>query len=168
MKVRGRSKWLADIINDRGYTNGAEVGSALGWTTEHVLHNCKKLNQYIVADDWRAVTEGRPGPFSVNNMKEEFMERIGTHPKLKILEGTSWEVAETVKNKSLDFVFIDASHDYESVLKDLKAWAPKIRPGGMLCGHDAHWDGVVEALSETYPRYELAGVDNTWFTFIKL
>ena len=166
--IRGRSKWLAEIINDRNYVNGVEVGSALGWTTEHILKTCKKLKQYTVADDWRAVSEGNVGPFSVSNMKDQFMDRIGNHPKLKILEGVSWEQAEKVQDGSLDFVFIDASHDYESVIKDLKAWAPKVRPGGMLCGHDAHWDGVKQALKELYPDYDLAGVDNVWYSFIKL
>lgn len=36
----------------------------------------------------------------------------------------------------LDWVYIDALHDYESCLADMRAWAPLIRPGGALCGHD--------------------------------
>ena len=168
MKVRGRSKWLADMINTRGYLTGAEIGSALGWTTEYIIKTCKNLKQYFVADDWRPVTETDRGPFIVKNMKDQFMLRIGKHPKLQILEGISWEQADKIQDGSLDFVFIDASHDYESVIKDLKAWAPKVKPGGMLCGHDAHWDGVKDALKELYPTYDLAGVDNVWYTFIKL
>lgn len=168
MNPRGRSKWLSDLINNRKYVNGVEVGSALGWTAEYVIRTCKSLQEYIVVDDWRPVTEGKLGSFIIDNMKEHFMERIGTHPKLKILEGVSWEQAEKVPNDSLDFCFIDASHDYESVLKDLKAWAPKVRPGGILCGHDINWEGVETALKELHPDYELAGVDNVWFIFIKL
>lgn len=36
----------------------------------------------------------------------------------------------------LDFVFIDAEHTNSAVREDLGAWLPKIRPGGVLCGHD--------------------------------
>lgn len=168
MIVRGRGVWLVDIINDRNYVNGAEVGAALGWTTEYILKKCRKIEQYFVADDWRPVTEVTAGPFTVDNMKEQFMKRIGHHHKLKILEGISWEQADKVPNLSLDFCFIDASHDYESVIKDLNAWGPKVRKGGMLCGHDVHWPGVIEALKELYPDYEKAGVDNVWYYLIKL
>jgi hypothetical protein len=37
---------------------------------------------------------------------------------------------------ALDWVYVDALHDYASCIADLTAWAPLIRPGGALCGHD--------------------------------
>ena len=41
----------------------------------------------------------------------------------------------------MDFVYIDARHDYESVLEDLDAWCPKMKPGGIIAGHD-YVDGM--------------------------
>lgn len=35
-----------------------------------------------------------------------------------------------------DFVYLDADHRYEHVLADCRAWWPKVRSGGVLCGHD--------------------------------
>ncbi len=40
------------------------------------------------------------------------------------------------RNPQIDFVYVDALHDYQSVTDDLNAWAPLIRSGGALCGHD--------------------------------
>jgi hypothetical protein len=42
----------------------------------------------------------------------------------------------------MDFVYIDARHDYESVKEDLHAWFDKVRPGGILAGHD-YADGIL-------------------------
>ncbi len=36
----------------------------------------------------------------------------------------------------LDLVFLDSDHRYESVKKDISSWLPKLRNGGILCGHD--------------------------------
>lgn len=60
----------------------------------------------------------------------------------------SLEASKFYSDRSLDFVFIDASHDYANVVADIEAWYPKVRIGGMLSGDDfcpGHWDGVVRA-----------------------
>ena len=46
------------------------------------------------------------------------------------------EAASLFENGSLDFVFLDADHSFESVWQDLRVWYPKIRIGGILAGHD--------------------------------
>jgi hypothetical protein len=49
---------------------------------------------------------------------------------------TSVEAATKIPDHSLDFVYIDARHDYESVKEDVEAWCSKVRPGGIMAGHD--------------------------------
>lgn len=41
----------------------------------------------------------------------------------------------------LNFVYIDAEHTEEAVAQDIAAWWPKIKVGGVLCGHDYRMDG---------------------------
>lgn len=57
-----------------------------------------------------------------------------------------------IEDGSVDFLFIDASHDYQSVRRDLRLWTPKVRPGGIAAGHDYHpdWPGVVQAVDEFF------------------
>jgi hypothetical protein len=159
--MRGRSIWLAEQINMNGYLIGAEIGAAIGLTTNHVLNNCSGLENYIVVDDWRCVPGS--GIFDSPNMKQTFLKSCRKDPRLRIIEGISWEMSSTIEDRSLDFVFIDASHDYNSVKKDLQAWMPKVRLGGLLSGHDEHWEGVRKALNEFVPDYTRTGIDNTWF-----
>lgn len=161
MNVKKRYHWLADVINDHQFTIGAEIGAATGVTTGYLLSNCRTLKSLIIVDDWRPIPGS--GQWEDDNMEAVFRKKFVGEERIKILKGLSWEMAEYVQNESLDFVFIDASHDYESVVKDLKAWIPKVHRAGLLTGHDLHFKGVPKALKETIPDYVVAGIDNCWF-----
>jgi hypothetical protein len=49
---------------------------------------------------------------------------------------TSDEAAREIPDGTLDFVYLDARHDYESVKEDIALWYPKVKAGGVLAGHD--------------------------------
>jgi predicted O-methyltransferase YrrM len=62
------------------------------------------------------------------------------------------------KDDSLDFAFIDADHSYAAVSRDIDAWLPKVRKGGIIAGHDyCNWPGfgVIEAVTERFDRVEV-------------
>lgn len=54
----------------------------------------------------------------------------------EIIRDFSVNAAKRFENNTLDFVYIDARHDYRSARSDLDAWYPKVRPGGIIAGHD--------------------------------
>ncbi len=59
---------------------------------------------------------------------------------------------------SIDWVHLDARHDYGSVKADIDAWLPKVRAGGWLSGDDfdeVKWPEVVTAVRERLPGAEL-------------
>jgi len=74
----------------------------------------------------------------INNMKP-----LEGHYNLITTE--SPRCAEMYKDKSIDFVFIDGDHSYDAVIKDIKAWLPKIKTGGILSGHDYEIPSVKKA-----------------------
>lgn len=53
-----------------------------------------------------------------------------------LLVAESQCAAQLVLDASLDFVFIDADHIYECIARDVSIWAPKVRSGGVISGHD--------------------------------
>ena len=54
----------------------------------------------------------------------------------------SHEASSVFKDGFFDLVYIDADHSESEVIRDLNAWIPKVKDGGMICGHD--WDRVSE------------------------
>ena len=66
---------------------------------------------------------------------------------VELVVGESTEVAEEFND--IDFLFVDADHEYESVKKDIKAWLPKVKVGGKILFHDYEsWPGVTKAVNE--------------------
>lgn len=66
--------------------------------------------------------------------------------------GLSVDVATRFPDEIFDFIFIDADHTYESVSEDLRAWFPKLTPGGIIAGHDwsNEFPGVEKAVREFF------------------
>lgn len=56
--------------------------------------------------------------------------------KVTWLRGKTWEMAPQVPDKSLGLLYLDGDHSYAAVMKDLKAWFPKVAAGGVIAGHD--------------------------------
>jgi hypothetical protein len=66
----------------------------------------------------------------------------------------SVEASKLYADESLDFVFIDAGHEYENVYADIKSWLPKVKPGGWIGGHDYPWnEGIRRACRELVPGH---------------
>jgi len=71
------------------------------------------------------------------NLVATFLQN--TWPVLDVIRPihlSSVEASKLYKDESLDFVFIDAAHDYDNVKLDLESWFPKIKQSGVIAGHD--------------------------------
>lgn len=75
----------------------------------------------------------------------------------------SIQASKMYKDRSLDFVFIDGSHEYEDVKEDIYHWYPKIKKGGIIAGHDyTTYAGVKEAVDEFFNLEEIKVVKSYW------
>ena len=69
----------------------------------------------------------------------------------------------------IDYLFIDGDHCYKQVVKDLKNYAPKVKAGGIVAGHDyIKQMGVAQAVQEYFKGKEIHyGDDDTWWVEIE-
>lgn len=93
----------------------------------------------------------------------ENLKRDGVRDFVKDIKKNSWDASNDFEDESVDFIFIDADHKYESVVKDIQSWLPKLKKGGMMSGHDFTQPtaGVKKAVEELLPDFKL-GTDNIW------
>lgn len=97
---------------------------------------------------------------SIRAQFEANIARCGVASMIKIIECDSALAAGQLADASLDFCFVDAAHDYESVHRDITAWLPKMKPGAILAGHDICWPDVRRAVGELCPKFKV--IDNVW------
>ena len=83
------------------------------------------------------------------------------------LRMSSKEAATKFEDSSLDFVFVDASHQYEDVCEDIDIWIPKVKSGGFLAGHDYQqsFPGVIKAVNEKINGFYVS--ESCWIHQVK-
>lgn len=69
--------------------------------------------------------------------------------RCQVMRATSEQAAPTFKDSSLDFCYLDAAHDFDSISADIKLWAPKMKPNSVFAGHD-YLSGPVHGGSQVY------------------
>lgn len=154
-----RKSVLADLIRRNGWTRGAELGVWEGALFDYLLCAFPDLHLTGV-DRWLAI--GTYAGKDMASAEAKVRKFLKAHPgRSQILKEDTVLASLDIPDGSLDFVFIDASHDTESVRADITAWRPKVRSGGALTGHDANWLSVQAALNEQLPGWQLLG-GNVW------
>lgn len=127
----------------------AEVGVFRGDYSKTIIH--ANPSSLVLVDPWKH-QESYPDGDLANIDDVEFeklyveVKRLES-PTVAVMRMSSRDAAASTEDESLNFVYIDARHDKESVLDDILAWWPKIAPGGWLCGHDCagRWGVEVQA-----------------------
>ena len=134
-KGRSASYMAVEIFNSRKNIKFDCVDTWCG-SVEHLDPNSYHFQQELINDkDW---------------LYYQFLQN--TRPvcdTITPIRMTSLDAVSLYENRSLDFIFIDASHEYEDVKKDIIGWYPKLKLGGIIAGHDyTSYDGVKQAVDE--------------------
>jgi hypothetical protein len=121
---------------------------------------------YRDSGDWHA-HQSEEEQTAHETVAREVTEFAGT--RREIMKMDSIDAAKHVLDHSLDFVFIDADHSFSGCSSDISSWRSKVKPGGLLCGHDYGFEtlpGVKKAVDEfvTHNGLKLElGENYTWF-----
>lgn len=174
--------WLADRIPDGG--RYVEVGCWLGRATACFSTRCREAEKEIeinVVDTFRGSTsapcldiqiqvlEDMKGRGILEKDSNSFLNVFAanmraTRTRVLLHEGESVPTAEHFPDNSLDAVYIDAGHTYDEVFADLRAYLPKVKPGGVICGDDYGIDfpGVTDAVNAFFGKDKVRQQGNVW------
>lgn len=127
---------LAQMFGTLGYRVGVEVGTERGLYAEVLCRENPGVTLYCV-DAWKAYRGYRDhvDQRKLDRFFDETTARLRPY-HAELVRMFSVEAAATFTNASQDFVYLDGNHRLEQVVADLAAWAPKVRPGGIIAGHD--------------------------------
>lgn len=127
--------------------DAVEVGVHQGDNALSILQNLNIRKMHLI-DPYKVFFE----PSSRMGRTEDFPENEGVaRAKLAEYEDIcEWHIcrSDEVDLPAVDFVYVDGSHEYENVIKDLYYFWSILRPGGILSGHDWHSKGVNKAVQE--------------------
>jgi len=153
---------MAATLAELGFRIGAEIGVARG---EHAEILCKAnpdLKLYCV-DIW----ETYPGYDEYDDRIDryyQYAQRILYPYECEFIKKFSMDAVKDFLDGSLDFVYIDGAHDFQSVANDLCEWTKKVRIGGIVFGHDFHRSTrFIVDVKDVVPAYCYAKRIRPWF-----
>ena len=139
----GDMSWIAaysvpNLVNKFDNPVGIEIGTEEGNSSEFMLKYIPNLqlfgiDPYKNYKDWDGIFKKKKDEkdFFFSRMSSYMQDKRYTH-----LLMISDQAVDKFHDDSIDFVFIDGLHTYEQVLNDCENYYPKLKSGGLFCGHD--------------------------------
>lgn len=138
----------------------AEIGVFRGVYAERIIERCQPERLYLVdlwneTIDW--LIDGKlqnvGGEEAYQLVKSKFAQR----PEVTLVRRHSAAFLASLPDASLDVIYLDADHSYQSVRDELSLAWHRVRPGGWIAGHDYCdlFPGVVQGVKEFLWRHKL-------------
>lgn len=168
-------EWIEKLIRGNNMKTVVEVGSWLGLSGRHIASVLPEDGKLYCVDTWAGSIEHEDPQWvgMLPTLYEQFLSNVvhaGLTDKIVPLRMRSLDAVDILKtcDKQIDLIYIDAAHDTESVLKDLKAYFPFVSGNrGFVCGDDWAWESVRVAVLEFAQEHALTVyTDNSGFWFL--
>jgi len=157
-------RWFREL----NFQIGAELGVAQAEFSKTICEINPQL-KLIGVDAWapyKGYTDYTKES-TFNTMHEEVERRMAEYVKrgrFEVIRKFTEDAAKDIPDGSLDFVYIDANHQDPWVTQDINTWAPKVRKGGIVAGHDYVRVKRVEwAVKDAIQKYTRDNNIDPWF-----
>lgn len=138
---------LAELFAFLKFNKGAEIGVRCGYYSRELLKRNPNLHLLLI-DPWK------PFPHVSQHVQDVYLRRCkeglesrNLHTQVTYMQMTSLEAVKKVANDFLDFVYIDGLHEFDHAMTDIILWSRKVRPGGIVAGHDYHIRPFIEVIA---------------------
>ena len=141
---------LPEIWNELGYKVGAEIGVQWGGFSQSILEKIPGVTLCCI-DIWGPFPGGRPSQERQDRIYRRAVAVLSQYKgvTVRFIRKTSMDALADIEDGSLDFVYIDAAHDFDNVMMDIIGWSKKVKIGGIVSGHDyihLHAGGIIPAV----------------------
>jgi hypothetical protein len=111
--------------------NVAEVGVAEGFFSEKIntILNPDKL--YLID-----IFSHNSHYYNTSTHYDFINNKFKNNSNIELIKNLSWDGLNSLENDSLDYIYIDADHSYESVKKDISVALKKIKLNGIIQFND--------------------------------
>ncbi len=148
------------------YKPAIEIGSFMGRSTiciaEGLTRRAKEMlylpAEVIAIDHFKGSEEHQKG--NSHEVEEivkygttflAFKDNIKEYESMIIPIATDSEIVANFWNRDIDFLFIDADHSYDGVLRDFGNWEHFVRVGGHIAIHDVEYTNKAGELIDKFP-----------------
>ena len=154
------------IFADKGFTKGCEVGVHLGTNALSMLSIIPELHLTLIEPymtyeyrRFRTRNKWKWDLATMDKIRRKALRKL-SKSNVRWLMTTSELASKCVEDESLDFVYIDGNHSFDFITRDIQFWAPKIRKGGIISGHDYGIKPIRSAV-DAFAKYHEAFVQHT-------
>jgi len=143
---------------------GCWMGKSAHFMCSKIRASGKKL-RFVCVDTWQGSVEHQPHMAALGgSVRPHFDKFMKEHEGYyEAIQKPSLEAVHDFPDASINFLFIDGSHEYDDVKADVTAWLPKVVPGGVIAGHDFNWEGVRRAVDELLGAKNVRAVGSSWY-----
>ena len=137
---------------------GAEIGVANGDYSDAICQENPNVKLFCI-DSWikyEGYNDKAPDNFEESERMAK--EKLAKYNCI-FIKKFSMDAIKDFDDESLDFVYIDANHNFKYILEDITEWSKKVRKGGIVAGHDYDWGGIQQALESYKQNYFVLGRD---------
>lgn len=128
---------LADLFHELAFKRGVEIGVASGDYSQVIMEKNPTIEMYGV-DPYERYEGYKDYQLrsTFDKMESSAQSKLWRFPSYKFIKKFSVDASRDFEDNSLDFVYIDGNHSGEAVKEDIEAWISKVKPGGIMAGHD--------------------------------